>query len=155
MSEDLTIAKIYVCDAGDDHIQRDIHNSVSADQFRYGTELAKNAVFNALKEQLKESAQEGTLDKDDATSIYNAVATRIGYGTIDSVGGAYTVRIQHEGYDVFIARDIEADSEEEAIEYVRDNTSVSVEVTVEYNYDTETFSGDEDSIYLEYEAEEQ
>ena len=138
------------------HISLERYQEDCASQYRAGTHMALSATRNTLLKQFRASVSEGSIDRDSATELFNNIASDLNIGEVETIGGIYTVTIKHGGYAVMEIADVEADSDEDAVDTVRDNLEITTNVHISYGYDSEEFEIDSDVLYdLEIEATEQ
>ena len=138
------------------HISLERYQEDCSSQYRAGTNMALSATRNTLLTHFRTAVSEGSIDRDSATELFNNIASELCFGEVETIGGIYTVTIKHNGYEVFQVADVEADSDEDAVDTVRDNLEISTNVSISYGYDSEEFEIDSDILYdLEIEATEQ
>ena len=134
-------------------------------QFTAGTEYGARATKNDLNtraiEHFRNEVREGSMDKDDALNIYNALAEALGWTTLETLTAKFTVVVSYNGNTIAQFEGIEADDAESAEEEVSSNISIDdVEITLTVSYNGDSQSDTQNISYywdeeLEYSAEEE
>lgn len=87
------------------------------------------------------------ITRDQALAIHNQIAVKCGQPSLDTVGAIYQVEVcWNDGTTIMVVEEVEADSEEEAVDIVQDGFSVngadlSLSLSFGANSGTETIYG--------------
>lgn len=87
------------------------------------------------------------INRDQALAIYNQIAVKCGKPSLDTVGAIYQVEVNWcDGTTIMVVEEVEADSEEEAVELVQDgfgihSADLSLSLTYKGTVGTETIYG--------------
>ena len=87
------------------------------------------------------------ISRDSALAIYNQIATKCGQPNLDTVGAIYQVEVNwNDGTTIMVVEEVEADSQDDAIDIVRDglmvdDVSMSLRLSYGANRGTETIYG--------------
>lgn len=111
------------------------------------TDYAKRIYADGTLEVLREEVANGDLEKDYAVELHNKLASVIGFDEVESIQQTYTVTVSYNGEEVTMFNNIEADSEDDAVDKVSSDLEVDdveVSITLSYNGMTagSTVSGD-------------
>ena len=121
-------------------------------------EFSHNAKVRFLKEDMQKDVlnvmrelADSTISTDDAVTVYNAIADRLGWDVIESLTRKFTVSVSYNGYELGEFSDIEADDEDSACSEVLENMDVeaSINFNISYNYNDISGSVDIDSWDLD------
>jgi hypothetical protein len=111
-------------------------------------EQCMNHVVDTLRSFTKTSeVGDLAITRDQALAIYNQIATKCGQPNLDTVGAIYQVEVNwNDGTTIMVVEEVEADSEEEAVEIVQDGFSIngadlSLSLSFGANSGTETIYG--------------
>ena len=121
-------------------------------------EFSHNAKVRFLKEDMQKDVlnvmrelADSTISTDDAVTVYNAIADRLGWDVIESLTRKFTVSVSYNGVDLGEFEDIEADDEDSACSEVLEHMDVeaSINFNISYNYNDISGSVDIDSWDLD------
>jgi hypothetical protein len=123
-------------------------------------------VAETLLDTLKESVNDGICEKDYALELYNYVAKRMNWTTLNKWTSTYTVTVSFNGDIIAELEGIEGEDEDEAKEYVSDNFELwNVDATATFRINGNDYDLDVSSIEhelydyfmnnLDYEATEE
>lgn len=102
----------------------------------------KQTFADEILQLFRSEVEEGNLTREYATDLYNGIASAIGFDTVESISSKWTVEAVYNDEVIAEFTDIEADSEEEAIDKVSSDLSVEeVEMTITIEYDGRTETG--------------
>lgn len=145
------------------YTQEDIDAKVAELKFDNQRELAllTDNISNGIVDTLKGEVREGNMEKDYANALYREFCNNVGL-VLKEINNAYSVTVSYEGTELAVFTDIEADSDDDAIEFVKDNMDISdIEVTLTLEFEGSTQYGSvslspyELELDFDYEAEEQ
>ena len=139
------------------------YDTTSNTHFQEGIRTGRLSESASLRDKAIEffkSEAESTMTKEDALDFFNALASALGWDTVDNLTKTWTVKVEYLNTTIGEFSGIEADDEDSAIEEVQGNLlleSAELELSVSYNGDTAYESVDMsyhfDTSDLEFSAE--
>lgn len=105
----------------------------------------------AVLEALREARDNELIDNEVGVELYNAIAEKLGWETVETLQRLFTVAVNYKGYTVAEFSDVEADNDREAGEKVLEDMDIeaSISVTVSYKGDSGEATIDIDSWDLD------
>lgn len=110
-----------------------------------------NNLRNSALDWFKSEAKNGTMTREDATDIFNGLASALGWETVDSIQATYAVTVSVNGIEVGVFEGIEADDEDNACDLVIQE--VEAEATFNLDYSGQTIENTVSAWDLEITAE--
>jgi hypothetical protein len=119
-------------------------------EYAMAMDILRNRVNKAHRESvlkiIKSEVRYGSLDKEYAGELFNAIAMECGWETVTSITNTFTVEVSYNGSIIGVFEGIEANDEAHAEETISQDIEVKGELSLTLSHSGQTLTG---SAYID------
>ena len=119
-------------------------------EYTMAMDILRNRVNKTNREGvlkiIKSEVRDGSLDKEYAWELFNAIAMECGWETVTSITNTFTVEVSYNGTTIGVFEGIEANDEADAEETISQDIEVEGELSLTLSHSGQTITG---SAYID------